>query len=82
MLLISGEIYNIGTGEPIKISEILKAACKLTKKDISIHLKPAEYKDTDIISQVANIDKLKAAIGEYPFVSFFEKLSEYSGKIM
>ncbi len=57
---IIGEIYNIGSTSPIKISIILKRLIKLSKKDlIKTKLDKQLLRKTDVTLQVPNINKFK-----------------------
>ncbi len=57
---VIGEIYNIGSTSPIKISKILKKLIKLSKKNqIKTMLDKQLLRKTDVTLQIPNINKFK-----------------------
>ena len=57
---VVGEIYNIGSTSPIKISQILKRLIKLSKKNtIKTKLDKKLLRKTDVTLQIPSIKKFK-----------------------
>lgn len=55
---VSGEVYNVGSGNVIRISDILKYILQLSKIPIKIEVDELKFRPIDIESINVNVDKL------------------------
>ena len=54
-----GEIYNIGSGKEVKVSEILKKLVSMSKKEIKIEIDPNKFRPVDVPLVVCDNSKIK-----------------------
>ncbi len=67
----NGEVFNLGTSEPISVLDSLKAIIKITKKgSYELIPFPAEKKAIEIWDYYADYSKIKNMLGWEPKVSF------------
>lgn len=71
----SGEIYNIGTGHPVSIKEILQILIKISGKDINYKIDPQKMRPSDIAQNCVNLSKIKK-LGWQPKISIDKTLKE------
>jgi len=74
------EIFNVGSGKPVKIRDIAEKACELYKKDLEIKV-TNKFRKGDIRHCTADIAKIEEKLGWRPEISFeegFERLYKWS----
>ena len=71
----SGEVYNVGSGHAISISEILEKIRALCKVPFSIETDPAKLRPTDLPIIEADIAKLRRDTGWSPQIPLTETLT-------
>ena len=69
-----GEIFNLGIGRYVCISELWEMICKLTEHKIEPKYEP--FRPGDVRESVANIDHAKKTLGFEPEYSFEQGLKE------
>jgi GDP-4-dehydro-6-deoxy-D-mannose reductase len=72
----SGEVYNIGSGKPRKISEMLDMLLSYTKKDIIVSEDPAKMRPSDAPLIYADCGKLREHTGYQPELDIKDTLWE------
>ena len=60
---VIGEVYNIGSGEKIKVSEVLKKLVNMSKKEIKIEIDPDKFRPVDVPIVVCDNSKIKKDTG-------------------
>ena len=73
---VSGEIFNIGAGSPISLTELAKLILKITNKE-NLKIIYAEPRPGDIIHSYADISKAKKALTFEPKYNQEQGLKEY-----
>lgn len=79
LLLLKGksnEIYNVGSGKAIPISDLLKEILKLSKKRIKVVVDKNKYRPIDTPIIAADISKLKKDTGYYPKYKISETIKK------
>jgi GDP-4-dehydro-6-deoxy-D-mannose reductase len=71
-----GEVYNVGSGKAVSISEILSGLLSLSKVDINVMQDPKKMRPIDIPLIVCNFDKLSKDTGWKPSYPIEETLQE------
>ena len=71
----SGEIYNIGTGKPIAVGQILKKLISISKKKISVEQNKSRIRPSDIAQNCVNASKIRK-LGWTPKISLDRTLKE------
>jgi GDP-4-dehydro-6-deoxy-D-mannose reductase len=71
-----GEVYNIGSTEPIKVGEVLDRLIRLSRVAIPTQLSEELVRPADVTMQIPCIDKFVALTGWRPHYSFDESLNE------
>lgn len=75
-----GEIYNIGSGKEVKVSEILKKLVSMSKKEIKIEIDPNKFRPVDVPLVVCDNSKIKKDTGwetEFLINDTLEEVLEY-----
>ena len=75
-----GEIYNIGSGKEVKVSEILKKLVSMSKKEIKIESDPNKFRPIDVPLVVCDNSKIKKDTGwetEFLINDTLEEVLEY-----
>lgn len=72
----AGETYNVGSGQPIAIREILDRILKLAGVSIQVTIDPERLRPVDVPVIEADISKLKACTGWKPEIALDTTLSE------
>ena len=75
-----GEIYNIGSGKEVKVSEILKKLISMSKKEIKIEIDPNKFRPVDVPLVVCDNSKIKKDTGwetEFLINDTLEEVLEY-----
>ena len=72
----SGEVYNIGSGKAIKVSEILQKLVNMSKKEIKIEIDPNKFRPVDVPLVVCDNSKIKKDTGWEPEISIDDTLKE------
>jgi len=73
---VSGEIFNIGAGSPISLTELAKLILKITNKG-NLNINYAEPRPGDIIHSYADISKAKKLLKFEPKYNQEQGLKEY-----
>ena len=71
-----GEVYNIGSGKAIKVSEILQKLVNMSKKEIEIKIDPNKFRPVDVPLVVCDNSKIKRDTGWYPTISIDKTLKD------
>ena len=71
-----GEIYNIGSGKEVKVSEILKKLISMSKKEIKIEIDPNKFRPVDVPLVVCDNSKIKRDTGWKPEFLIDDTLEE------
>jgi GDP-4-dehydro-6-deoxy-D-mannose reductase len=71
-----GEVYNVGSGKAVSISEILSGLLALSKVEIKVMQDPKKMRPLDIPLIVCNFDKLSKDTGWEPSYPIDETLQE------
>ncbi len=71
-----GEVYNVGSGKSVEISEILNRIIKLSNIDIKIEIDKNKYRPIDIEIVEADISKIKADTGWQPNITLEDSIKE------
>jgi len=72
----SGEVYNVGSGLAIPISQLLAILIGMSKLPIHTEIDPNKYRPIDIKCIVADISKLKDATKWHPEISLKKSLTD------
>ncbi len=73
---VSGEIFNIGAGSPISLTELAKLILKITNKE-DLKINYTETRSGDIIHSYADISKAKKLLKFEPSFSQVQGLRDY-----
>ena len=71
-----GEIYNIGSGKEVKVSEILKKLVSMSKKEIKIEIDPNKFRPVDVPLVVCDNHKIRKDTGWKAKISIDDTLRE------
>lgn len=71
---VSGEIYNVGRGEGLKLADALETLIRAAKRDIPVHVDQARIRAVDLPRLVADSTKLTRAVGWSPAYSIEQTL--------
>lgn len=71
-----GEVYNIATGNGIKIREMLERLIKLGKVDVKIEVDPDRLRPSDVEILIGDASKFKADTGWEPRIPFEQTLND------
>lgn len=71
-----GEVYNIGSGKPVKISEILNILVSLSKAKIKVEQDKSRIRKVDIKSIYCDYSKFNKATGWKPSTPLLKTLSD------
>jgi GDP-4-dehydro-6-deoxy-D-mannose reductase len=71
-----GEIYNLGSGQGVKIAEALEHLRSLAKTPIPVRVDPARVRPVDLPLLVADASKLRTAVGWEPRYSIEQTLAD------
>lgn len=72
----AGEVYNIGSGRSVAISEILNQLLSLSHVKISVEIDPSRLRPSDVPEVVADVSKITGDTGWRPRISLEQSLSE------
>lgn len=72
----TGEIYNVGSGNAINISDILNMVIRLSNIDIKVDIDKDRYRPIDIEIVEANISKIKADTGWQPKIPIEDSIKD------
>lgn len=76
--LVSGEIFNVASGRPQRISDILNQLLSFSSQAITIQRDPARDRPSDLPSIVGDAKRIRAKLGWVPRHAFQETL----GRVM
>ena len=71
-----GTRYNISTGSPIQIGEILNKLIACSEADISVQISPDRYVENVVPTASGNITAIKRDLGWQPAIPFDQTLTE------
>lgn len=81
----AGEVYNVGSGKPVKIQSILDLLLTLTSAKISVKTNPSKFRPADVKILVCDATKFKNATNWQPQIGLKETvtrvLNYWRGKI-
>jgi len=72
----SGEIYNVCSGNAVKIREILRRLIEIAHVPVEVREDPARMRPLDVPLFVGDASKLRAATGWAPSISLERSLRE------
>ncbi|MDG3007681.1 GDP-mannose 4,6-dehydratase [Paludisphaera mucosa] len=72
----AGEIYNLGTGRGLKLTDALDRFLALATKPIAVRIDPARVRAVDLPYLVADPSKLRAAVGWEPVFPIDQTLAD------
>jgi GDP-4-dehydro-6-deoxy-D-mannose reductase len=73
---VSGEVYNLGTGQGTKIADALATLTAMSRIPIEVHVDPARVRPVDQPLLVADATKLRAGTGWEPRLSIAQTLAD------
>lgn len=73
---VSGEVYNVGSGNMLEINEILDKLITKAICPIRVEQDPARMRPSDNKSSVCNFEKLKLCTGWEPEIKINDTLQE------
>lgn len=71
-----GEVYNVGSGKAVKISEILRILVSMSAAPIEVKVEPGKFRPIDIPLIEADTQKLRAHTGWQPAVPLQQTLRD------
>ena len=71
-----GEVYNVGSGKEIKVSEILEKLLKMSTKIIKVEIDKEKFRPVDVPIIVCDNRKIKEDTGWQPEISIDDTLKE------
>ena len=72
----AGEIYNLGSGQGLKLADALQRLTELATRPIEVRVDPARVRPVDLPLLVADPSKLKAEVGWTPIYSIDQTLKD------
>ncbi len=72
----AGEVYNIASGQGIKIRDLLDRLLKLSNVTIRVEVDPARLRPSDVVLLVGSADKFRQATGWKPEIPFDQTLQD------
>ena len=72
----AGEIYNLGSGQGLKLADALHRLTELATRPIEVRVDPARVRPVDLPLLVADPSKLKAEVGWTPIYSIDQTLKD------
>jgi GDP-4-dehydro-6-deoxy-D-mannose reductase len=73
---IRGEVYNVGSGKAIAISEILDMILKASNAEISVEVDSSRFRPVDVPIIEADINKVEKCIGWCPQIEMSVSIGE------
>ena len=73
---LSGEVYNIGSGKVVKISDVLKKLISFSKVKIKVKQDKSLFRPQDIKKIYCNFSKFQAQTGWKPKIPLSKTLSD------
>ncbi len=73
---LSGEIYNVCSGRPTKILEVVSVLRRLTGRDLEVSVDPGRLRRVDIDRVCGSTEKLRAATGWEPEIALDQSLRD------
>jgi GDP-4-dehydro-6-deoxy-D-mannose reductase len=71
-----GEVYNIATGNGIRISEMLNRLIEISGLDVKIEVDPDRLRPSDVEILIGDASKFKADTGWEPRIPFEQTLND------
>lgn len=81
----SGEVYNIGSGTSVMISDVLQMLLAHSSEAIKVHVDPARFRPIDVPEIICDSSKFQELTGwktEIPFEKTLEETLDYWRKIV
>lgn len=72
----AGEVYNIGSGKPVMVKELLNILLSLSKKDIEVREDPDKIRPSDAPVIYADCSKIFESVGYKPEIDIRDTLAE------
>jgi len=72
----SGEIYNLGAGRGLKLTDALETFRSLASRPIEVRVDPARFRKVDLPLLVADASRLRAAVGWEPLIPIERTLAD------
>ncbi len=73
---VLGTVYNVASGEAIRIREMLEASLDLAGQEIPVRTDPSRFKTVDVPSIVGDAGRLAAATGWRPTIPWRQSLAD------
>lgn len=71
-----GEVYNIGSGKAVKVSEILEKLIKMSKVPVSVEIDSEKFRPVDVPLVVCDNHKIRKDTGWKAEISIDDTLRE------
>jgi GDP-4-dehydro-6-deoxy-D-mannose reductase len=72
----AGEIYNLGSGQGLKLADALKRLTELASRPVEVRVDPARVRPIDLPLLVADASKLRAEVGWAPIYTIDQTLED------
>jgi GDP-4-dehydro-6-deoxy-D-mannose reductase len=72
----AGEIYNLGSGQGLKLTDALKRLTELASRPVEVRIDSARVRPIDLPLLVADASKLRAEVGWAPIYSIDQTLKD------
>ena len=73
---VAGQVFNVATGEPLRIGDMLDACVALAGREIPIRPDPARIRPNDVPTIVGDAGKLRSLTGWRPRISWRQSLRD------
>jgi len=71
-----GQVFNVASGEPVLVSDMLAACIGLTGREIPVRQDPARLRAADVRTIVGDAARLRAATGWHPAIPWRQSLAD------
>jgi len=71
---MNGAVYNVASGQPVRIHDMVEAAIALGGRSIPVHVDPVRLRRVDVPSIVGCFDRLRDAVGWRPTIAWRDSL--------
>jgi GDP-4-dehydro-6-deoxy-D-mannose reductase len=72
----SGEVYNVGTGRSIAVSDVLEQMISMSGLKIEVRVDPEKFRPVDVPEFVADVTKIKKDTSWEPVIPLSDSLSD------
>jgi len=73
---VGGKVFNIASGQPLRIADLLNACIRLAGVDVPVEQDPAKVKTVDVPTIVGDAGRLRAATGWEPKIPWERSLED------